>query len=299
MSKGVRIKEIVLVNVFFLIFVTMNISTATETSTIINNEQKQSLFGLQSIISVSWDGNQTSEPLIPNGNARVITLDVSYGVVHGILGKIILWYYLLTLESVTVTIEIVDTPDYCSAVLSNSQLNFLIDDEITVRQTQLVVSVNRYAPAYEPFNIQFKASVDSVFGPFGFLPFIDGNEHIFNLYLMADYFPCIHVTPEYDSLETTPGTTVIDPITVENLGNGKTRVNTQIVNIPQNWLVILSPSQLAIEVNESEMTNLSIKPPYDFYGYGVITLSFTPQYYNNPVHQGNPVYIQIMVEVKP
>jgi len=299
MRKGARIKEIVLVNVFFLIFVTMNSSIATETSTIINNVHPKSLFGLQSIIDVSWNGSQTSEPLVPNGNVRVITLDVSYWVVHGILGKIILWYYLLTFESVTVTIEIVNKPDYCSADLSISQLSFLIDDEITVGHTHLVVAVNQYAPAFEPFNIQLKASVDSVFGPFGFLPFIDGDQRIFNLSLIAEYFPLIDVTPEYGYLETTPGTTVIDPITVENLGNGKTLVDTHIINIPENWIAILSPSQLAIEVNESEMTNLSITPPYDFYGYGVITVSFTPKYYYNPVHQGTPMYLQILVEVKP
>lgn len=299
MRKGLWTKGIVLVNVFFLIFVTMNISTATETSTMINNEQQKSLFGLQSIISVSWNSSQTSEPLVPNGAAQDITLDVSYCVVHGIFGRIILWYYLVTLERVTVTIEIVDKPDYCSADLSNSQLSFLIDDEITVGQTKLVVSVNQYAPAFEPFNIQLKASVDSVFGPFGFLPFIDGDQQIFNLSLMADYFPLLDVTPEYNYLETTPGTMVIDPITVENLGNGKTLVDTQIINLPSGWIAIISPAQLAIDVNESEMTNVSITPPWDFYGEGTITLSFTPKYYYNQAHQGTPVYIQIIVEVKP
>jgi hypothetical protein len=53
-------------------------------------------------------------------------------------------------------------------------------------------------------------------GPFGFFTFINEFEGIFDVSFINGYLPLINVTPESTYIETTPGTTVVDPITVEN-----------------------------------------------------------------------------------
>ena len=138
-------------------------------------------FGLQSNIIVSWSANQTQEPLDPLGVPQLITIDVAYNVYKGLFGRIILAYYVLTKQIINLSIEIIDKPDYCTATFSQSSLQFPISETSLVQQTNLTVAVNDQAPAYKPFFISMKASVDSVFGPFSVLPFIHGFEQTFSL----------------------------------------------------------------------------------------------------------------------
>jgi len=279
--------------------VVTNVSKVTQNTNETHDIISSSLFGLQSVITVSWDANQTSEPLEPHGAYRIIDLDVSYSVAKGFLGQFIFWYYIFAPKNINVTIEIIEKPDYCTANIDNSILWFPICDTPTVTQTRLGVSVNENAPAFEPFCVKIKASVNDIPGPFGFLTFINDFEIIQSIFFTTNYLSIMKVTPESNYIETTPGTTVVDPITVENLGNGKTIVDIQFINFPEGWSLIIDPPQLIIEVDESKVTNLSITPPLDFYGYVTIILRFTPKYYYNPEIQGLPEVIVIAVNVKP
>jgi hypothetical protein len=299
MRKGFWAKGIVLGCTFMLIFLVMNVSKATQNTNETHDIISSSLFGLQSVITVSWDANQTSEPLEPHGAYRRIDLDVSYSVVKGFLGQFILWYCIFTRQIISVTVEIIEKPYYCTAIIDNSILLFSFSDIPSVELSILGVSVNENAPAFEPFCVKIKASVNDIPGPFGFFTFINDFEIIQSIFFTADYLSIMHVTPESNYIETTPGTTVVDPITVENLGNGKTLVDIQFINFPEEWSLIIDPPQLIIEVDESKVTNLSITPPPDFYGHEIIVLRFTPKYYYNPEIQGYPENIIIAVNVTP
>lgn len=279
--------------------VVTNISKLTQNTNETHDIIPSSIFGLQSVITVSWDANQTSEPLEPYGAYRRIDLDVSYSVVKGVLGQFILRYCIFTRQIISVTLEIIEKPYYCTANIDNSILLFSFSDIPSVGQSILGVLVNENAPAFEPFCVKIKASVNDISGPFGFLTFINDFEIIQSIFFTANYLSIMKVTPESNYIETTPGTTVVDPITVENLGNGKTLVDIQFINFPEEWSLIIDPPQLIIEVDESKVTNLSITPPLDFYGYGTIVLRFTPKYYYNPEIEGLPENIVIGVNVKP
>lgn len=88
------------------------------------------------------------------------------------------------------------------------------------------------------------------------------------------------------------------PIVIENLGNGKTTVHNNIIDYPQEWIIII-PSHVVLEVNESKEVNLSITPPENFTGIEAIKIAFTPKYFYNPIFEGTTLYVYIVVRCKP
>jgi hypothetical protein len=254
-------------------------------------------FGLQSMISISWDPDATNEPLTINV-PYTVTLNVTYSTVKALFGNFILWYCILTYQNVNVSLKLENVPSWCTANLSNSQLVFPVNGSTITDHTLLFISVNEHAPAFQSFPITINASVNTMMGPFGFMPFVQGNQQTSDMIFVPGYLPLINVTPTYSYIETTPGFTVLDPITVENLGNGKTLVDVKFIEIPQNWVLMINPAQLIIDVNESKVTNLTIIPPQDFYGIETITLSFTPKSYSHPEYEGTALTIHIIVNVR-
>ena len=257
-------------------------------------------FGLQSVIYISW-GNEIEEPLVPHGEIRNVPLNVTYYTIlfNAFISPIILRYCILTHQYVFVELDIEDTPSFCTASLNKSVLRFPITKDKSSQTVSLFLQVDNNAPAYEQFVVTINASVDTMKGPFCILPFIYGYYNTFGLPFYPGYNPLISVTPEYTIIETTPGTTFIDPITIENLGNGKTIVYYDVDNCcPSGWNIFIS-GDTVLEVNESKSTNLSITPPINFYGFLIIVLSFTPHYYDNRLLVGSPTYVTIGVEVRP
>ncbi len=257
-------------------------------------------FGLQSVIYISW-GNEIEEPLVPYGEIRNVTLNVTYYTIlcNAFISPIILRYCILTHKFVFVELDTVDTPSWCIAGLNKSVLRFPITGYKSSQTVSLYIQVDNNAPAYELFPVTINVSVDTMLGPFSILPLINGFYNDFMIPFYAAYNPLISVTPEYSIIETTPGTTFIDSIIIENLGNGKTIVYNNVDNCcPSGWDVIISVNTV-LEVNESKIANLSIKTPIDFYGFETLLLSFTPHYYDNWFFEGSPTYLTINVEVRP
>ena len=296
MRKGFWAKEIVLGCSFIILFLVMNVSTAIQNKNETPDITPSGHFGLYIIVTLFYES--PSKPLEPNGPPQIITLNLSYFVLKGFLGKFILWYYNFTQQSINVTLEIFEKPDYCIANIENSVLWFPICERPSVKQTTLAVSVNEKAPAFQISRVKIKASVNDMPGPFGFFTFINEFEEIFDVPFINGYFPLINVTPESTYIVTSPGTTAVDPITVENLGNGITLVNIEVISHPMDWSINIA-SSIIIAVNESEVTNLYVCPPLDSYGTGIIILSFTPEYLGLPYTHGDPTIIYITVEVRP
>jgi hypothetical protein len=291
-------KGIVLAYVFMSIFGAMNISTTAHKTVITDDVATKSLFGLQSVILVSWDGNDTQEPLEPLGVPAIITLNVSYYIVGGLFRQIIFSYFSLTKPYITVSLEVEDIPNYCNASLKSTSLQFPITDTGSTQHTVLTIRVDETAPAFEPFTLKIHASVDDTMGPFGILPLIQGSETTPLFVFIADYLPMLQVSVEDPYIKTKPGTTVVDPITVKNLGNGDTIVIADIVECPKDWIAIIT-GDIYLEVNDSKPMNLTIITPKNFYGFETIVLMFTPCYYTDFNNRGEPHYVSIGVEVKP
>ena len=276
----------------------INSSIADQKTDIDHNVVPMEDFGLQSMIKISYDIDTTYEPLIPNGGIRRVPINISYYTISKspYFNQIILLYCLLKEQYVNVKLDILETPNWCNVIISEYELTFPVIKGKSSQSIYLYIAVDEDAPAYELFNITLCASVDTIKGPFRILPFINGCNNISKIDFVAEYYPLISVTPAYSIINATPGNTIINPITIENFGNGKTSVINEIIDYPFGWSIQIEP-QTVIELNERKITNLSIKIPFDFYGYVTIVLSFTPYYYYNSELKGNSTYITIIIIV--
>lgn len=257
-------------------------------------------FGLGSVVTLSWNGNETSEPLPPGGSPRNVNLTVMYYtvLVSPFVGKLILLYCLLTHQEANVTLEIGDTPSWCTASLSESQLQFPITGDTVSRTVSVIVAVDEHAPAYQLCPVPIHVSVDTLRGPFGLLPFVNGYDQTFTMCFFPGYLPHISVVPASDHLNATPGNTSYLPINITNHGNARTAVMIQITEHLPGWITYI-PGQVIIDVNMSEETGLSVVPPSDFQGTESITISFTPYKADDYSQHGDPVYVTITIICEP
>jgi hypothetical protein len=205
----------------------------------------------------------------------------------------------LTHQNVTVTLEIGDSSSWCTAVLSESQLQFPVSGTKSSQTISLAVAVDEHAPAYGISTITLHASVETIRGPFGLLPFVNGVSQIASMNFLPGYLPHIIVEPASDHMNVTPGNTSFLPIIVTNHGNARTIVFVDIVDFPSgDWLISI-PSEVALEVNTSNMICLSVVPPMNFQGTDTITISFIPVKSDDYTQQGDPVNITISLIGEP
>jgi len=256
-------------------------------------------FGLESVITIHWSANDTQKPLEPEGAPRIVNLTVTYCTVSSyyligqIIGKIILLYCIFTHQNVTVTLELGDFPSWCTASLSDSEIQFPVNDEISSQNISLTVAVDEHAPAYTLCAIPIHVEVDMLRGPIGLLPFVNGCNQTATIHFLPGYLPHIIVEPDNDHMNVTPGNTSFLPITVTNHGNARTVVFVNIVDFPSgDWLISI-PSQIVLEVNASNEICLSVVPPMNFQGTDTITFSFTPYKSDDYTQHGEPVNITI------
>jgi hypothetical protein len=233
----------------------------------------------------------TKKPIIPRGELRVVALDVMFSVIWGFGGRLI--NRLLRYHPVIIKVKMVDTPEWSVATLSQETLQVVIPEREDISYevtTQLAVQVDDDAPAFQIFPVAIQATVEPLLGPFGLLPVLQGTTQIFHVSFIVGYKPLIQ--PHYPQgivIETPPAVPVNLPIGIENLGNGRTIVANQVVNMPVGWTVDL-PAELVLEVDEYKEMNLSILAPLDFLGQKTITVSYTPHSYENYSLVGETIY---------
>lgn len=243
----------------------------------------------------------TQHPLPPGGPPLIVNLTISYVTVLGspYVGKLILLYCRATHQSVSVTLEVGTTPSWCTAALSESQLQFPITGDTVSHTVSVIVAVDEHAPAYALGAVPVHALVNTLYGPFGLLPVVNGYNCTATLSFVPGYLPHISVVPASDHLNATPGNTSILPINITNHGNARTVVFIEIVEgLPVSWITYI-PGHIVLEVNMSSEIVLSVVPPTGFNGTESITLSFTPYNADDYTQHGDPVYVTIEIICEP
>lgn len=264
-------------------------------------EKKQSetlsgdFFGMSSIVLVSWDANQTEEPIMPRGLLRHVDLEISFGVTFGVFGRLV--YLLFRNQPVIITVDVEDTPDWCIATMSQKTLQCTIpsrEDSYVTVHTMCSVQVSDDAPAFAPCPIKIQTTVQSFYGPFGFISLLRGATREDTVMFTVAYKPLISsLFPETTMIEAPPFIEVQLPIWIKNQGNGRTTVVNEIVDYPDGWMVSL-PDQLVVEVGEYGKMNLSIIPTWFYVGEEFITLSFTPHSSDDFSLYGEPIFVTIV-----
>jgi hypothetical protein len=260
----------------------------------------RNFFGLSSNIEISWDADQTEEPIIPHGEIRSVPLHVLFSVTRGICGRFI--NYLLMNQPVIVKLSVIDTPEWCTAIISQGTLSVIIPrDENTYCDvwTYLSVIVDDNAPAFELFPVIIQATIEPLHGLLGLFIVMQGTTRVENVTFTVGYKPLLQfVFPQGNIIETPPLVQVELPIGITNLGNGKTIVENEVVNHPDGWTVSL-PAQVVLDVDEYKEINLSILAPYEFSDEKSITVSFTPHSFDNYSYVGQTTYASFVVYYRP
>ena len=292
-------KKLLVVGVIVL-FLGVAIAPSTGSLKTISNKdvQKQGIFfGLKSHLEISWNENDTKEPLHPLDPLRDIDINISYWNTWGIFGKLISFFYGGKGICFLINMRITDYPNWCSANFALNNVPISIPSQENDKQSTknvLKIQVSHNAPAFEIFDVTIKATINPIRGPFGFLNILQGINYFENISFKTDYMPFIQPwLPEGNTIETPPLIQVELPIEIENFGNGKTTVKIKIVDYPDDWNVSIQ-SQLILEVGEKKEILLNITSPSNFSGYEQIMLSFTPHYYYNHSLIGPTNFVTIL-----
>ena len=287
-----------------LLFVTSSILPATAKPILVSENTlsiPEKFFGLNSNIEISWDANQTKEPIIPREELRTVDLDLSFWVTWGVLGRFI--NYIYRGAPIRLDLSIIDKPEWCVATLSQGTLLCNMpppkENSHQIVHTQISVQVADVAPAFEFCPVTIQAIIEPLHSPFGFLTMMQGTTQIVNVTFSVAYYPLVQFSfPDTNIIETPPLVQVDFGIRMENLGNGKTIVENEVVHYPDGWDVYL-PSQVVLDVYESKEINATILAPYNFSGEETITLMFTPHSYDNYSLVGSPSLTSILAYYNP
>ena len=202
---------------------------------------------LDSEIYISWNASETEELLEPGGAPRSINITVMYrALVSTFIGDFILLYCRLTHQYITVSLEIGEIASWCIASLSTHELRYLITGNESSQLITLTVAVDEHAPAYGLCEVPIDASVGTLYGPFGFLPFVNAYNLTRSLYFRPGYFAHIVVIPENDSMAVIPNESSYLRIFITNAGNARTVVFGNIVRTPPgDWITMMTRSDNA------------------------------------------------------
>jgi hypothetical protein len=253
--------------------------------------------GLQSHINITWNENDTSELIAPLNELRVIPLNITYWLSQGIFGRFLL--FLMNGRVVSVDLKISEKPSWCTAVLSQSSMTFIISDAPQTNENMLLsVLLDKTAP-FTPFQILIEASVHPLKGPLGIMKLVQQVSYSRALELRVGYYLAISVNPDSDIINATPGNTSILAINITNLGNVRTIVHADIVDSPTDGWNITITEQIVLDINMTNIAYLVVRPPSNFSGTESITITYTPRAADNPTQYGEPVSITIVVICEP
>jgi hypothetical protein len=141
---------------------------------------RRSLFHLQYVLTVSWNGTQTDTP-ISNGETRMVNVTVQSTVVRGAYGRFLLWLLEGTPYRIHLSVE--DTPEWCESWFSPENLSAEFHgSETEVSETSLGIHVSADAPGNYSMGWVFcRASIESLTGPFHVFTLISGFEQNFTI----------------------------------------------------------------------------------------------------------------------
>jgi hypothetical protein len=248
---------------------------------------------LSSFVDISWAANETQRPVIPRGEMRQLDLTIRYVVTKA---AIISQFALMLFQGrqVNIRLEVIDTPVWCTANLKSGTVTTIVTTEEQVMSTVLTLRIDDDAPAFGAGYVKIKATVPK-------LGIIDGYVQEYTLEFTPAFLPMISSQlPDGNSMKIGPLDTASFPIQVTNMGNARTRVFFEIMNIPEGWIAVVTDD---ITLDEGEgskgIAYLTIKPPKNFgyhYDEESIRVEMTPARAEDIQDRGESSYVTVIVE---
>jgi len=232
-------------------------------------------------------------------NVVVINFKVGYKIgpselLNTLPGKLWLFNSFIVFPS-TITLELIDKPDWAQVYVTPSSLNLDIrsDGDYEWQTVSLIISPLMDAPA-EPDQFVIRASAPAR----GRIDEISFEQTI--PYEPA-YNPLIYVTVDEPTRTAGPGETLNFNAKVENHGNKETIVSVKIKEAPKDWAPVLSISSIPLGPKETKEVSFSVITPYSFGWHDQVrsfTLEFTPEMLprETPPNIGTPEEIQMRIK---
>ncbi len=255
------------------------------------------------IVDLRWQGDEIQQPIVPRNVVKSYNLTVFYSIDLGTWIAEALydaWYGTTDNgynKTVGVVFDVVDSSPWCSAHFKINVVNVMFSKSSTGNITMYVV-LDENAPAYGSGYINIRAST-------GFIPItpIQGYTKVFNLSFTPEYLPYISPTiKKVNTIELTPMEQEDITFEVENLGNARTKVFLEVVNLPENWIgVVTNEITLDETIGSTAEATLSVQPPRNFGYYDeqqILRVKLTPARAENISQRGDPMYISFVVKSK-
>jgi hypothetical protein len=271
-----------------------------------NQNNSEGLFGFRDFFAaipiIDLEYEQQNENIIPNAGVLDIILEVSFRL-GGSFRKV---QEKLLKMPIQIRLSIEDTPKWCDASIVNPTVSIPVD-ETEPSESRLTLTVTEQAPAFHQGTIKIKATSEKVQGLY-FTRLKEG-EFNFDVSFEVGYWPVVSYTPEKGNLiKIQPSETANFPIIIQNLGNGETKVDIEVIEKPEEKWSVNIPSSVILnspalgEENTRKTVNLIIKPSSS--DNNIVNqresfrLKFTPHYLGDPSFKGLPTTIIFTVEVK-
>ena len=240
----------------------------------------RSFFTAYPIINLDYE--DINELAIPNGDK----IEIPFNVTFKLTGRYADFQSKrLKNDIINLELSIEEKPSWCKASITDTYVTIPLDSTESY-QSSLKVEVIENAEAYTQNYVIVRATSPEISGLF--FTQLKAGVAFFEIPFVVGYVCVVaYETPEGTLAEVGPLETADFQIDIENLGNGPTIVNIDLVDEPKKgWSVnIASSVQLGSGINEKgakkKTVHLKIKPPYEF-GYHnerkTFGVRFTPNY---------------------
>jgi len=239
----------------------------------------------ESVIELNYDKTSVPDSLVP-GEVYTVPINISYAM-QGTLAKL----YSKLLSDQTVTIDLsVESGKYCEASINTESVEANITTDKTTISTkpEVTLTVNQEAVAYSELKITVIAKANEKKGPLGFLTYIKESDNVTsNIPIKPAYVPVIDVKSDSLYKEIPPFNVTKLSLNITNLGNGKTIVLIEPLNVSEHFNISV-PKSIMLEINDTKPVIISVSPDNDF-GQETLKISFTPSYYADESLTGTPV----------
>lgn len=266
-------------------------------ATIVPTSSAGLLVNLSSYANISFDSkNFTGQPVIPRGELRPLPIVITYGTNFAGLARMLagLLFALHNGRQVNLKLELVDWSPWCTPTITQTTITTSVSDSEQELKGNLNLRVDLEAPAFGSGFVKVKITVPKV-------GMIEKFENEFTLEFSPAYLPLIkQQTVGSNTKRIGPMDTAVFPIEIENLGNARTKVKLEVVDIPDGWTAIVTDLIILDEVEGSSGTAyVTVKPPKSF-GYhddtaGVV-IEMIPERAENPLEVGSAERITVLVE---
>jgi hypothetical protein len=168
----------------FFIFCAVIVILLTNSSLVLAQPQSGyhpgCFFNLQFVMTVSWSGNDTQEPISP-GETREVNFTISSTVTRGAFGRWLL--QLLEGRTFSIRLSILDKPDWCVTWIIPANITGTIQsDQITCYNSLLFIHLNDGAPSnYTLGWVKIRCIAEDKKGPFNIFTLVHGYENDFTI----------------------------------------------------------------------------------------------------------------------